>query len=120
MSDRMTQFVVEKQTLLESLEGDAEFLSTVLGIFLTDYPRMLAQIRDAAAGLDAVKLKNAAHELKGSVSFFGVKDAVQAAQSLELMGKTEKLENVDEALVVLEREMDRVVLAFEEIKKQIG
>jgi two-component system sensor histidine kinase/response regulator len=119
MSEKMTQFVVEKQELLESVEGDAEFLNTLLGIFLTDYPRILTQIRDAVAGRDAAKVKNAAHELKGSVSFFGVRDAVLAAQNLEVMGKEEKLENVDEALAELEREMVRVVLAFEEIKKQI-
>jgi HPt (histidine-containing phosphotransfer) domain-containing protein len=118
MSEEMTKFVVDKQALLESLEGDAEFLKTVLGIFLSDYPRMLTQIKDAANKRDGVKLKNATHELKGSVSFFGVKDAVHAAQTLESMAKEEKLDNVDEALVVLEREMDRVVLAFQEIEKQ--
>jgi HPt (histidine-containing phosphotransfer) domain-containing protein len=116
----MTQFVVKKRALLESFEGDAEFLNTVLAIFLTDYPRLLSQITAAVAGREAAKIKNTAHELKGSVSFFGVKDAVQAAQNLEFMGQEGNLENVDGALAELEREMARVVLAFEEIKKQIA
>jgi two-component system sensor histidine kinase/response regulator len=120
MSENMTRFVVEKQELLESVEGDAEFLNALLGIFLTDYPRILTQIRDAVAGRDAAKVKNAAHELKGSVSFFGVREAVLAAQNLEVMGKEEKLENVDGALAELERQMVRVVLAFEEIQRQIA
>jgi HPt (histidine-containing phosphotransfer) domain-containing protein len=120
MRENASQLVVEKEALLKSVEGDTEFLNEVLGIFLADYPQMRMQIRDAVAARDAVKVKNTAHELKGSVSFFGVRDAVQAAQNLESIGKEENLQNVDEAFAELEREMARVVFAFEQIKKQIA
>jgi hypothetical protein len=38
----MTQLVVEKQALLESVENDGEFLKTLIGIFLADCPAKLA------------------------------------------------------------------------------
>jgi HPt (histidine-containing phosphotransfer) domain-containing protein len=114
----MTQLVVERKVLLESLENDAEFLKTVVGIFLADCPGMLAKIRAAVAARDPVQIMSASHALKGSVSFFGAQSAVEAAQILESMGRQDKLEGVNEALCVLDREMALVLFALEEIAKE--
>jgi HPt (histidine-containing phosphotransfer) domain-containing protein len=114
----MTQLLVEKQALLERVENDAEFLKTVIGIFLTDCPAMLAEVRLAVAARDSTKVMSASHALRGSVSFFGAKSAVEAARILEFMGKLEKLESVDEALGVLEQEIALVLIALEEIAKE--
>jgi HPt (histidine-containing phosphotransfer) domain-containing protein len=111
----VTQLIVERKALLESVENDAEFLKKVIGIFLADYPGMLAEIRVAVAARDATRVMSASHALKGSVSFFGVQRAVEAARILESMGKEEELEGANEALGVLEREMALVVFALEEI-----
>jgi len=114
----MTPLVVEKKALLESLENDAEFLKTVIGIFLADCPGMLASIRAGVGAHDPHKVMNASHALKGSVSVFGAKSAVEAAQTLESMGKQENLEGVNEALCMLEQEMALVLFALEEIAKE--
>jgi len=114
----MTPLVVERQTLLESMENDAEFLKTVIGIFLSDCPGMVAGIRTAVAARDPAQIMSTSHALKGSVSFFGAKSAVEAARILESMGKQEKLEGVDEALGVLEQEMALVSFALESIAKE--
>ena len=114
----MTQLVVEKKTLLESMQNDTEFLKTVIGIFLADCPGMLAAIRAAVAARVPAQIMSASHALKGSVSFFGAKSAVEAARVLESMGKEEKLEEVNGALVVLEREIALVLFALEEIAKE--
>jgi two-component system, sensor histidine kinase and response regulator len=115
----MTQLVVERKSLLESVENDAEFLHTVIGIFLADYPGMLAKIRAAVAAHDPTQVMSASHALKGSVSFFGAKCAVETARILESMGKQEKLEGLNEALCALEREMALVVFALEKIRKDL-
>jgi two-component system sensor histidine kinase/response regulator len=114
----MTELVLERKVLLESMENDAEFLKTVIGIFLTDCPGMLAKIRAAVAARDPTQVMSAAHELKGSVNLFGAKAAVEAAGILESMGKQANLEGVEEALSVLEREMALVLFALEEIAKE--
>jgi HPt (histidine-containing phosphotransfer) domain-containing protein len=114
----MTQPIVEKQALLETMGNDAEFLKKVIGIFLADCPGMLADIRVAVAARDPKQLMSASHALKGSVSFFGAPSAVEAARILEAMGRQEKLEGVNEAFRVLEREAALVLLALEEIAKE--
>jgi HPt (histidine-containing phosphotransfer) domain-containing protein len=111
----VTQLVVEKKALLESLDNDAEFLKTVVGIFLADCPGMMSEIRVAVAARDAARVMSASHALKGSVSVFGVERAVEAARILESMGRKEELAGVNEALYGLEREMALVLFALEEI-----
>jgi HPt (histidine-containing phosphotransfer) domain-containing protein len=114
----MTELVVERKALLESLDNDAEFLKTLIGIFLADCPGMMAEIRLAVAAREPTRVMSASHALKGSVSFFGAKSAVEAARILESMGKQEKLEGIDEALGVLEREIALVLSALEGIAKE--
>jgi two-component system, sensor histidine kinase and response regulator len=114
----MTSLLVEKKVLLESFENDTEFLKTVIGIFLSDCPRMLAAIRTGVGARNPHDVMATSHALKGSVSVFGAKSAVMAAQILESMGKQEKLEGANEALCVLEREMALVVCALEGIAKE--
>jgi HPt (histidine-containing phosphotransfer) domain-containing protein len=113
----MTQPVVEKQALLESMDNDADFLKEIIGIFLADSPKMLAEIRSGVAAKDPVKVMRASHTLKGCVSCFAAKSAVEAASIIESMGRQEKLEGVKEALCILERELALVSLALEEIAK---
>lgn len=114
----MIPIVVEKKALLESMENDAEFLKTLIGIFLADCPNMLAAIRAAVDAQDPHEVMSASHALKGSVSVFGAKSAVEAARILESMGQQEQLEGVKEALCVLEREMALVSFALEGIAKE--
>lgn len=114
----MTQLVVEKKALLESLENDGEFLKTLIGIFSADCPGKLAAIRAAVVAHDPREVMKASHSLKGSVSVFGAKSAVDAAQNLENMGREGKQEGFGEAFALLEREMALVSFALEEIAKE--
>jgi two-component system, sensor histidine kinase and response regulator len=114
----MAESPVERKALLESLENDTQILEEVVRIFLTDCPGMLAAIRAGVAAHDPGRVMNASHALKGSVSIFGAKSAVQAAQKLESMGREGKQEGLAEAFAVLEREMALVTFALEEIAKE--
>jgi len=114
----MTQLVVDKKALLDRTENDPEFLRSLIGIFLTDCPGMLANIVAAVAARDPVRLMAAAHSLRGSVSFFGAPGAVAAATILESMGRQKKLAGDNEALGVLRREIALVCSALEEISKE--
>jgi HPt (histidine-containing phosphotransfer) domain-containing protein len=114
----MTPLVVEKKALLESMENDAELLKTVIGIFLADCPGMLGAIRAGVNSHDPHKVMNASHALKGSVSVFGAKSAVEAAQTLESLGKQENLDGVNEALCVLEQEIALVLFALERLANE--
>jgi hypothetical protein len=61
---------------------------------------------------------NASHNLKGAVSVFGAKRAVDAAQILESMGREGEQDELGKALALLEREMALLTFALEEIAKE--
>ena len=116
----MRQPTVEKKALLESMENDTEFLKTLIGIFLADCPEKLAAIRAGVVAHDPFEVMKASHSLKGSVSVFGAKSAVDAARNLESMGREGKQEGFSEAFALLEQEMALVKLALEEIASEDG
>lgn len=116
----MMQTIIEKDVLLSSMENDVAFLKTVIGIFLADYPAMLSEIRAGLAVNDPTQIMNASHALRGSVSVFGAKEAVEASKILESIARENKLENAHEAVCMLEREMALVASALAEIVKEMG
>ncbi len=82
--------------------GDVELLKEIAIIFLEDYPKVLAEIRDAIADGDAKQLESSAHTLKGSVANFGAAAVVASALQLEQMGRAAQLEQSSEVLRALE------------------
>jgi PAS domain S-box-containing protein len=104
---------IDESALLSSLGGDRELLTELLQLFRTDYPRTLERLRAALAAGDSQEVRFAAHALKGSVANFYAQSAVAAALRLERMGRNNKLENWQEALAALERELADVVAGLE-------
>ncbi len=115
----MTQLVLEKHALLESMGNDVEFLIKVIGIFLADCPAMMEDVRTSVAARDSLRIMTGSHALRGAVSLFGAKSAAEAARVLEFMGRQARLEGVDEALGVLEREMALVLFSLKEIAQEV-
>jgi HPt (histidine-containing phosphotransfer) domain-containing protein len=114
----MAQLVVERKALLERMENDAEFLTTLIGIFLADCPEKLAAIRAGVIERDHREIMNASHNLRGAVSVFGPNRAVVAAMNLESMGREQRQEGLDKAFAVLEREIALLIFALKEIAKE--
>ena len=104
--------VLDWAAALDRLQGDRELLEELVDVFRDECPKLLTQVRDAVAASDAGKLKLAAHTLKGALSNFAARDAVEAARLLEQMGKEGDLAGTDEALAALERELGRLEPAF--------
>ena len=52
-------------------------------LFLSDYPRVLAEVQEAIAKRDPEAVARAAHALKGALSNFGTSKAAEAARHLE-------------------------------------
>jgi CheY-like chemotaxis protein len=68
-------------------DGDPEFLTEIVSLFLKTYPKLLSTIEDAISRKDAPGLSRAAHALKGAVANFGAKALVEQSAALEKMGK---------------------------------
>jgi HPt (histidine-containing phosphotransfer) domain-containing protein len=92
----------DKATALSRVGGDAELLKEIAELFLDDYPNSLNELRLAVACGDAKRVERSAHGIKGSVSNFGARPAVDAALHLETMGRAQKLVEVEQALRTLE------------------
>lgn len=98
---------------LERLQGDRELLEEIAGVFREEAPKLLDQIREAIDRRDAPLLKLSAHTLKGALVNFAANGAIDAARRLEMMGKRGDLSTAPEALMALERELDRLSPAME-------
>ncbi len=78
------------------------FLLETAEIFLQDAPRQLAALQEAMVQQDATRFERAAHSLKGAVSNFDAKAVFQAAQRLELLGKSGDLATAKQELATFE------------------
>lgn len=90
---RERQNVLNCRATLERLENDAELFQDLLGFFFSDTPKLMADLRQAAATNDADLLRRAAHSLKGLISNFDAKDAAAIAFRLEAMSREDNLED---------------------------
>ena len=81
---------VDPRTLIAAVEAlspeeelDAAAWYRIAGLFLTEGPRQLDDVRDAIVRRDHAALLWAAHRLKGAIANLGASPALDAAQRLE-------------------------------------
>ncbi len=110
--------ILDRESLLERVEGDFELLTEMIGLFQEDCPRLLAAIREAVSRQDAQMLERAAHTLKGSVSNFAAPAATAAALRLEQIARDAKLAEAADACAALEAEMERLKPVLVEISQE--
>jgi two-component system, sensor histidine kinase and response regulator len=104
--------VFDREAALERVSGDEDFLGEVLGLFLSDSPGRVDEIRSAIADRDAQALHRAAHALKGSAGCLAAGPTMNAALVLEEIGKNGHFAEAPAAFAALEREVARLVDAI--------
>ena len=72
---------------LKAVDGDAALLADVARIFLSESPRLLADMEGAISRTDAALLRRAAHTIKGGLRMFGAESAYDLASRLEGLGR---------------------------------
>lgn len=98
--------VLDRELALSRVGGDADLLKEIADLFLVEYPKILTDLRAAAAAGDARRVERTAHALKGSVSNFGATLVVEAARSLEAMGRAAQLTETAPAMAALESALE--------------
>ena len=93
---------------LEVVQGDRDLLKDIIDAFLDECPRMLDEIRSAILQGDRATLQRAAHTIKGSMRYFGAKEAFERAFELESRGRDGQLAGAEQLLERLEREIGRL------------
>ncbi|HMF15118.1 MAG TPA: response regulator, partial [Gemmataceae bacterium] len=99
---------IDWSAALDYVGGDEALLRDLIGIFLSEGPRWLRELRSAIADADTDAVKRLAHNLKGSVRLFGAKSAFDPAFLLERMGRSGNLSGAAEALATLEEQVSRL------------
>jgi signal transduction histidine kinase/CheY-like chemotaxis protein/ligand-binding sensor domain-containing protein/HPt (histidine-containing phosphotransfer) domain-containing protein len=97
--------VLDISALLQSVNGDIDFLKDILEIFLSEYPRQLSEMRAAVRDNDAPLLTEVAHKLKGTVGGISGVSSFEAAGRVERLGREGDLAGADGALKALERQI---------------
>ncbi len=104
--------VINKEAIMERLNGDESLLAEISGLFIDHSPEMLDNIREAIEQRDRSALESAAHAFKGSVSNFFATAAVELALKLETMGRNNDMAGAREIFETLEEQVERLKSAL--------
>jgi two-component system sensor histidine kinase/response regulator len=96
---------VDKMLLLKAFDGDWSFLEEIVEVFLSDYPRLMDDLRRANTEGDCDLLMRSAHSLKGMLKNFQAESAAGVAYQIEKKAKTE---NFDDVRTKIEDLTDRI------------
>ena len=89
---------INKAILLKAFDGDWDFLKEVVDVFLSDYPRLIDDLRRAHKESDSNTLMRAAHSLKGMLRNFQAEAAAEVAFKLEKQGKLDNFDGVAQVI----------------------
>jgi two-component system, sensor histidine kinase and response regulator len=94
--------------ILERMDGDTDLLKDLVGLFLSECPQRMAEIRQAITQRDASGLMQAAHTLKGSVGNFGAHEVVEAARHLEIDASEHDWDQAEQDWAMLQKAVGRL------------
>ncbi|OLC93743.1 MAG: hypothetical protein AUH86_15995 [Acidobacteria bacterium 13_1_40CM_4_58_4] len=106
--------VWQRAEALRRLGGDEELLRELCQIFLEESPKLLQKLRQAVVYGDPEAALQAAHCLKGELSYLGAGKASQIARQLQDMADDKDLSQAAEKLAFLERELANLHCAMKD------
>ena len=93
-------------------EGEPDLIVELIDLYLEDVPPQLAAMKDFVLKTDAVSLKRAAHNLKGSSANLGAKAVAVLCEELEQTDLSESFEQSKIIIDRLEEALKRVNTVF--------
>ena len=99
-------------TVFEELKqmSGADFINELVDTFLDDAPKLLAELKGALQAKNADTFRRAAHSLKSNSATFGASHLSELAKELEMMGKENKLTDVEGRLTTFEEVYKKVAI----------
>jgi HPt (histidine-containing phosphotransfer) domain-containing protein len=101
------------EALLRNCSGEVTFLVELVGDFKQQATTDLAGIQRAMTEHDADGLRRAAHSLKGAAAYLSAGRLRDLAQRLEEAGRAHALENMEDAVTQVRREVEACVAYIE-------
>ena len=82
-----SEYCFDKETILKAFDNDWNFFREAVGIFIDEYPKMMAEIKYAIHQNNPEELRRSSHSLKGMLGNFQAQSAEKKAFKLEEMGR---------------------------------
>ncbi len=95
---------------LRQVGGERAMLEELAEVFLTQAPKLLAEIREAADEGRSRELRRAAHTLKGSAGVFSADSVVRVALEVESLAREGRLDQAPAAAEELASLVDRLTM----------
>ncbi|MBM3779332.1 MAG: Hpt domain-containing protein [Acidimicrobiia bacterium] len=89
--------IFDREEFLRRLGGDEELYREVLQVFLEDCPNQMDVIRTAMDTRDPMRIRSAAHALKGAAGSVSARALFEASGALERAGAGGDLDACDQA-----------------------
>jgi HPt (histidine-containing phosphotransfer) domain-containing protein len=105
-----------RHVALDRVGGDEVLLHEVVQLFLHEYPALLEHVAHAVEKSNTGLLERSAHSLKGSLSTIGAEVAAQTALSLELMGRSGRIDGAAVQFAHLRSAIERLTRELQEIR----
>jgi two-component system, sensor histidine kinase and response regulator len=96
----------------ERLGGDENLLREVIGIFLEEVPRHLADLGQAVAHGNAKAVEEIAHTLKGELGYLNIAESLRKASALEALGRNNDLGQAADIFALFESELSEVLTSI--------
>jgi PAS domain S-box-containing protein len=103
-----TPGVPDRATLLARVGGREDRLQRIVGLFLEESARLMAEIRAAIDQRSSSRVAQGAHTLKGALGLFDVEAATEATQRLEVIARSANLVGAEESYQALRMQVDRL------------
>lgn len=102
----------------EMADGDADFINSVISVFLEEVPQDLEGLESALESGDYQQVYQLAHKIKPNVDLLGMEQTRAAALEIETLGKSEaNMSEIRSVFPGLKKDIDQVV---SELKKDFG
>jgi HPt (histidine-containing phosphotransfer) domain-containing protein len=96
------------ELVTENSGGDPAVMLELAVMFLDESARQLRAIEEALRSGDGGAMQFAAHRLRGGLAIFAVDSAIQAAETVELIGSKKQLVKAPEAVAKLKNELEQI------------
>jgi two-component system sensor histidine kinase/response regulator len=97
----------DRESVLETLGGDEELLGEIVGMFLEDCPRLIADIEEAIVRSDDETVRRLAHTVRGVSGNFGLAAVIESSSRLESTARMGARDDIRQDFEGLRRSIDR-------------
>lgn len=109
---RVSDEIIDRDELLERVDGDQELLEELFLIFVEEMPIQLKAIEEALNRQSCADLEKSAHRLKGGLGNLSAKEAYNLAAAMEMAASQDDLAKVNYLFADLVRETNLALEAL--------